>query len=294
MVDIIAGIILLIGVFGCGWLMWDDACWKDKQKKKPEKKNNLIKSININKADLKNGEYFIKKRELKLGSGELKLPKLTPEVIALLKDQWANTHNGPDMKINVKMPETQEEMDKITDKISESISAATIEATEMANKADGIDPTEGDPNAIEKSEKLEALKKSIKETNKKKRDIIIIEDEKVISGIDMAAEGTESQSIDATDNINSTVPPEAGHMQKTQRQYEPKVDPEICEECGTGRGVSEYYRENKGIKYVRNLCQKCGKKARNLKPYRRPAPKIGRNEPCNCGSGKKYKKCCGG
>ena len=23
------------------------------------------------------------------------------------------------------------------------------------------------------------------------------------------------------------------------------------------------------------------------------APKIGRNEPCPCGSGKKYKKCCG-
>ena len=27
--------------------------------------------------------------------------------------------------------------------------------------------------------------------------------------------------------------------------------------------------------------------------YVRPAPKIGRNDPCPCGSGKKYKKCCG-
>jgi hypothetical protein len=27
-------------------------------------------------------------------------------------------------------------------------------------------------------------------------------------------------------------------------------------------------------------------------PYRAP-PKIGRNDPCPCGSGKKYKKCCG-
>jgi uncharacterized protein YecA (UPF0149 family) len=26
---------------------------------------------------------------------------------------------------------------------------------------------------------------------------------------------------------------------------------------------------------------------------RRSAPKIGRNDPCHCGSGKKYKKCCG-
>ena len=28
-------------------------------------------------------------------------------------------------------------------------------------------------------------------------------------------------------------------------------------------------------------------------PYRREAPKVGRNEPCPCGSGKKHKKCCG-
>jgi SEC-C motif-containing protein len=29
------------------------------------------------------------------------------------------------------------------------------------------------------------------------------------------------------------------------------------------------------------------------KPFRREQPKIGRNDPCPCGSGKKYKKCCG-
>ncbi|MCD6218798.1 SEC-C domain-containing protein, partial [Candidatus Calescamantes bacterium] len=30
-----------------------------------------------------------------------------------------------------------------------------------------------------------------------------------------------------------------------------------------------------------------------IRPYRRETPKIGRNEPCPCGSGKKYKHCCG-
>jgi hypothetical protein len=29
-------------------------------------------------------------------------------------------------------------------------------------------------------------------------------------------------------------------------------------------------------------------------PIRRDGPKVGRNDPCPCGSGKKYKKCCGG
>jgi preprotein translocase subunit SecA len=28
-------------------------------------------------------------------------------------------------------------------------------------------------------------------------------------------------------------------------------------------------------------------------PHERAEPKIGRNEECSCGSGKKYKKCCG-
>lgn len=28
-------------------------------------------------------------------------------------------------------------------------------------------------------------------------------------------------------------------------------------------------------------------------PYRREAPRVGRNDPCPCGSGRKFKKCCG-
>jgi preprotein translocase subunit SecA len=28
-------------------------------------------------------------------------------------------------------------------------------------------------------------------------------------------------------------------------------------------------------------------------PIQREAPKVGRNEPCPCGSGKKFKNCCG-
>ena len=28
-------------------------------------------------------------------------------------------------------------------------------------------------------------------------------------------------------------------------------------------------------------------------PFMRSTPKVGRNDPCPCGSGKKYKQCCG-
>lgn len=30
-----------------------------------------------------------------------------------------------------------------------------------------------------------------------------------------------------------------------------------------------------------------------VEPFVRQAPKVGRNDPCSCGSGKKFKKCCG-
>jgi len=33
--------------------------------------------------------------------------------------------------------------------------------------------------------------------------------------------------------------------------------------------------------------------APQIKQFVRPAPKVGRNDSCPCGSGKKYKKCCG-
>jgi hypothetical protein len=39
-------------------------------------------------------------------------------------------------------------------------------------------------------------------------------------------------------------------------------------------------------------CPRFGEYVEVSEPYRAP-PKIGRNEPCPCGSGKKYKKCCG-
>ena len=36
-----------------------------------------------------------------------------------------------------------------------------------------------------------------------------------------------------------------------------------------------------------------GGKILGLRPVRLEGPKVGRNEPCPCGSGKKFKKCCG-
>ena len=50
---------------------------------------------------------------------------------------------------------------------------------------------------------------------------------------------------------------------------------------------SELYQEVKDQEYPG------GGTSRKLKPAKRDAPKINRNSPCPCGSGKKHKKCCG-
>ena len=48
--------------------------------------------------------------------------------------------------------------------------------------------------------------------------------------------------------------------------------------------TSKFIREDGRWYYVDAMAQQ---------PVRRGNPKIGRNDPCSCGSNKKYKKCCG-
>ncbi len=50
--------------------------------------------------------------------------------------------------------------------------------------------------------------------------------------------------------------------------------------------VSKFVKEADGWKFVEGEIV-------GEEPVTREGPKIGRNDPCPCGSGKKYKKCCG-
>jgi uncharacterized protein YecA (UPF0149 family) len=46
-------------------------------------------------------------------------------------------------------------------------------------------------------------------------------------------------------------------------------------------------------RYFKERRSMTGNTIRDSTAYRRIAPKVGRNEPCPCGSGKKFKQCCG-
>lgn len=64
-----------------------------------------------------------------------------------------------------------------------------------------------------------------------------------------------------------------------------------------------YYDDKKGNQYIHHEIAQFEKKDGDwfysegeipeTTPFTRATPKVGRNEPCPCGSGKKFKKCCG-
>jgi len=64
-----------------------------------------------------------------------------------------------------------------------------------------------------------------------------------------------------------------------------------------------YYDDQKGNQYIHHEIAKFKKidndwfyeegETPETTPFTRATPKVGRNEPCICGSGKKFKKCCG-
>ena len=58
-------------------------------------------------------------------------------------------------------------------------------------------------------------------------------------------------------------------------------------------GVMHEHHEVSRFRKIDGRWLYCGGKDVGPVQFKRDAPKTGRNEPCPCGSGKKYKKCCG-
>jgi uncharacterized protein len=73
------------------------------------------------------------------------------------------------------------------------------------------------------------------------------------------------------------------------RPYKEPVSTELREKLivGAAAGVTGIYRH---FKTQRSLEKEL---YGNATTFRRSMPKVGRNDPCPCGSGKKFKQCCG-
>jgi uncharacterized protein len=73
------------------------------------------------------------------------------------------------------------------------------------------------------------------------------------------------------------------------RPYQEPIDAERREELivRIAAGVTAIYR------YFEPRRRMLARLSSQGATYRRTVPKLGRNDPCPCGSGKKYKQCCG-
>jgi uncharacterized protein len=73
------------------------------------------------------------------------------------------------------------------------------------------------------------------------------------------------------------------------RSYDKPVSPELREKLiiGAAAAVMRIYQYFQDRRFTATYA------TGNSTTYQRVTPKVGRNEPCPCGSGKKYKQCCG-
>lgn len=71
------------------------------------------------------------------------------------------------------------------------------------------------------------------------------------------------------------------------RPYKESVGMEMREKliAGAAAGMNRVYRYFKTLRLIETDS--------NPTTFRHTTPKIGRNDPCPCGSGKKFKHCCG-
>ena len=79
------------------------------------------------------------------------------------------------------------------------------------------------------------------------------------------------------------------HPNPEMRPYKEPVSAEMRETLivGAAAGVSKIYQYFEAERLLGT------DPLENMTTFRRSSPKIGRNEPCPCGSGKKFKHCCG-
>ncbi len=85
-----------------------------------------------------------------------------------------------------------------------------------------------------------------------------------------------------------------GEVIRKTRERHPPID-DVCAATAWWDRRSLDADDDDGVEYLDDARKNADADGyvEAAEPYRAP-PKIGRNEPCPCGSGKKYKKCCGG
>jgi len=151
----------------------------------------------------------------------------------------------------------------------------------LKSKISGLRPKPEKPKAVKTQEKKEEIKAVTEETSP---------DEKNAA----EAKSTEKPSWEKSDEelaaeINA-ISPEILTQAKTPQMRKIILDV-YRNMLRDGVNVKNDREVKKWMKKHPEAMR--GGEVQKVETFKREQPKIGRNEPCFCGSGKKYKKCCG-
>jgi uncharacterized protein len=106
-------------------------------------------------------------------------------------------------------------------------------------------------------------------------------------GVALRRRGWASMFTDKNEGQLLAIPIVAGEMEEAWPEAkltdEKREDIEALMIAGAGRAYRRFAAERRAAARV----------ARQAGTVRRETPKVGRNDPCPCGSGRKYKQCCG-
>jgi len=102
----------------------------------------------------------------------------------------------------------------------------------------------------------------------------------------MDRRATEEWSRRATWKRLELLETQQGGVDDTEGFVEFKAYYELAGEDITHHEVASFRKEDGSWYFVDGIEVK-------PRPFKRTAPKVGPNDPCPCGSGKKHKKCCG-
>jgi uncharacterized protein len=113
-------------------------------------------------------------------------------------------------------------------------------------------------------------------------------------GTRLSPEGWGRIFQDDSEGLVLTIPVVAGEVDPAwpkEPLTEERSD-ELVKDMLAGAARAYRYFKQDRLEQARTAAE--GQFSAGNRPYERAVPKVGRNDPCPCGSGKKYKRCCGG
>ena len=118
-----------------------------------------------------------------------------------------------------------------------------------------------------------------------------------MTGVDLGADGWEDLFNDEAEEDLSVIPLMAGDVDPDwpEESVTPDLQDDVLKSMAVGFARAyQRFRSRRVVDcaaaYDRMVEAAAGA---DVETYRRPEAKVGRNDACPCGSGKKYKKCCG-